>query len=293
VEIRDLEYFAVVAAHGNVTRASEALELSPGALSKSLRRLERALDARLVKRTPKGIELTSVGQTLLGHVQRLRTSMDDVVREAADLSRGTAGHLRIGAGPAVCEELPPVYAAMLRRGAKATVSITEGDNEFMVPMLRRGELDLIVNYMPPGDYGGLVHEPLYQDPWVVCARAGHRLAGRKRIALEDLAHERWALSSQTVYSQQWLLRAFEEHGLPAPRVVVETRSLVLRMRTWASTDLLGFCSRRRLRQAAQELPIVALAVPALAWTRSVDLLRRDLGYLAPAARRFIELLKKS
>lgn len=292
MELRDLEYFAVVAAHGNVTRASEALELSPGALSKSLRRLESALDARLVKRSARGIELTGVGQALLGQVQRLRTNMDDVMREAADLSRGTAGHLRIGAGPTVCEELPPVYAAMLRKGAKATVSITVGDNDVMVPMLRRGELDLVVNYMPPADYEGLVHEPLHRDPWVVCARANHRLAGRKRVTLEDLADERWALSSQTVYSQQWLVRAFEERGLPAPRIVVETRSLVLRMQTWATTDLLGFCSRRRLRQSARHLPIVTLAVPDLAWIRSVSLLRRDLSYLAPAARRFIELLKK-
>jgi len=292
MELRDIEYFAVVAAHGNVTRASEALELTPGALSKSLRRLERALDARLVKRTTKGIELTGVGQALLGQVQRLRTSMDDVMREAADLSRGSAGHLRVGAGPTVCEELPPVYAAMLRKGVRASVTITVGDNDVMVPMLRRGELDLVVNYMPPADYEGLVHEPLYDDPWVVCARAGHRLAGRKRVTLKDLAAERWALSSQTVYSQQWLVRAFEESGLPAPRIVVETRSLVLRMQTWASTDLLGFCSRRRLRQSAQHLPIITLAVPDLAWTRSVGLLRRDLGYLAPVARRFIELLKK-
>lgn len=292
MELRDLEYFAVVAAHGNVTRASEALELTPGALSKSLRRLEQALDARLVRRTTKGIELTGVGQALLGQVQRLRTCMDDVVREAADLSRGIAGHLRIGAGPTVCEELPPVYAAMLRRGAGTTVSVTVGDNDSMVPMLRRGELDLVVNYMPPADYEGLVHEPLHEDPWVVCARAGHRLAGRKRITLEDLALEGWALSSQTVYSQQWLLQAFQQRGLPAPRIVVEARSLVLRMQTWASTDLLGFCSRRRLRQSAQHLPIVVLSVPDLAWMRSVGLLRRDLGYLSPAARRFIELLKR-
>lgn len=292
MELRDLEYFAVVAAHRNVTRASEALDLSPGALSKSLRRLERALDARLVLRTPKGIELTGVGQALLSQVQRLRTSMDDVVREAADLSRGNAGHVRVGAGPTVCEELSPVCAAMLRRGSRATVSIIVGDNDVMVPMLRRGELDLVVNYMPPDDYRELVHETLHEDPWVVCARAGHRLAGCKRVSLEDLAKERWALSSQTVYSQQWLVRAFAEKGLPAPSVVVETRSLVMRLNTWANTDLLGFCSRRRLRQSARHLPIVVLSVPDLAWTRAVGLLRREFGYLAPAARRFIELLKK-
>ena len=75
MELRDIQYFAVVAEHGNVRRASEALGLSPGALSKSLRRLEESLKAKLVERTPKGVALTSVGAALLSQVQRLRVTM--------------------------------------------------------------------------------------------------------------------------------------------------------------------------------------------------------------------------
>ncbi len=61
MELRDLQYFAVIAQHGNLARASEALGLSPPALSKSLRRLEAYVDAKLVQRTPKGVVLTSSG----------------------------------------------------------------------------------------------------------------------------------------------------------------------------------------------------------------------------------------
>ena len=58
MELRDIEYFAVIAEHGHLGRASEALGLSQPALSKSLRRLEEAVEARLFNRTPKGMELT-------------------------------------------------------------------------------------------------------------------------------------------------------------------------------------------------------------------------------------------
>jgi DNA-binding transcriptional LysR family regulator len=75
MELRDIEYFAVMAEHGNVRRASEALGLSPTALSKSLRRLEQSLKARIVKRTPKGIELTAVGSALLAQVKRIRVTL--------------------------------------------------------------------------------------------------------------------------------------------------------------------------------------------------------------------------
>ncbi len=72
MELRDIEYFAVMAEHGNVRRASEALGLSPPALIKSLRRLEQSLQARIFKRTPKGIELTAVGSALHAQVKRIR-----------------------------------------------------------------------------------------------------------------------------------------------------------------------------------------------------------------------------
>ena len=48
MELRDIEYFAVVADCGNLGRAAEELGLSTPALSKSLRRLECALDAKVV-----------------------------------------------------------------------------------------------------------------------------------------------------------------------------------------------------------------------------------------------------
>ena len=57
MELRDIEYFAVIAEHGHLGRAADALGLSQPALSKSLRRLEQALQVKLVKRTPDTWEL--------------------------------------------------------------------------------------------------------------------------------------------------------------------------------------------------------------------------------------------
>ena len=87
MELRDIEYFAVVAEHGHVGRAAGSLEMSQSALSKSLRRIERSIGAKIVQRTPKGVELTATGSALLSHVRRLQLARDDVVREVADLNK--------------------------------------------------------------------------------------------------------------------------------------------------------------------------------------------------------------
>ena len=52
MEIRDLRYFVAVAEHRNLARAAEALDLSPTALGKSLRRLEQSVGAKLTSRSP-------------------------------------------------------------------------------------------------------------------------------------------------------------------------------------------------------------------------------------------------
>ena len=293
MELRDIEYFAVVAEHGNVTRASEALGLSPPALSKSLRRLEKAMHARLVTRTPKGVELTVVGSALLAQVRRIRLTLADVEREAADLSQGRAGHVRIGASAARAEELSASFAALLKEAPNATLSITVSDNDVMIPALRRGELDLIFNYLTKSPYEGCIKENLYDDEQIVYASANHPLAKQKVVTMADLARERWTLSPVNGLPWHTLYRAFQDRGLPPPRVAVETRSIRLRLQTVASTNLLGFISSRIIREAAQRFRLKALSVKGVRWRRPVGVMYRDDGYLSPAAKRFIEILKST
>ena len=80
MDFRDLEYFAVLADHGHMGRAAEALGLSQPALSLSLRRLERSVNAKLVKRTPKGVELTDVGSALISRLHQLRLAREDILQ---------------------------------------------------------------------------------------------------------------------------------------------------------------------------------------------------------------------
>ena len=291
MELRDLEYFAVVAEYGNVRRASEALDLSPPALSKSLRRLEQSMRAKLVERTPKGVDLTPVGLALLTHVQRLRLTLQDVHREAEDLSLGRAGHVRIGVGATTVEDLPGSCAALLQQAPGLTAQITVGDNDEMLPALRHGDLDLIFNVLPDAPYPGCLQERLFDDLFVVCAAADHPLARRRRIPLAELAREDWTLSVPSVMNVQHIRRVFEANGLPMPRIAVEARPLRLRLQLCASTRLLSFVVRRALRLVAPGLRLKELAVDELKWRRPVGVIYRSESYLSPVAQQLIRLLR--
>ncbi len=250
MELRDLQYFAVVAEHGNVRRASEVLGLSPPALSKSLRRLEQSVKAKLVTRSAKGVQLTAVGTALRAQIGRIRLTLDDVAREAENLSQGRAGHLRIGASALRAEELCAAYTALLKDAPGATLAITVSDNDVLVPALRNGELDLVVNYLTEAPYEGCVKENLYDDEVVVYASAKHPLAKQKIVTLAALSRERWALAPVNMLPWHWLYKAFQDGGLPPPQVTVQTRSVRVRLQIVASSNLLGFISKRVIQQAA-------------------------------------------
>jgi len=274
-----------------VRRAAAALGLTQPALSKSLRRLELALEAKLVRRTPNGVALTAEGEALASHVHRLRLSLDDVTRELRDVRQGRVGLLRIGSAPGIADYLLPApCTALLKDGAQVTINVTIGNNNVLLPGLRNGELDLIVSGMPDAPYEDLVQERLYDDEFIVFASATHPLAACKKVAIADLVRWRWA-STANVLAWQWLQRTFQNHSLPPPRIALETGSQSLRSLIAASSDLLCFNAKRAFCESAQHLPLVELPVKDLKWIRHVGVSHRRNAYLSPAARRFIEILK--
>lgn len=291
MELRDLEYFAMIAEHRNLRRASETLGLSPPALSKSLRRLEQSMQAKLFERTAKGVELTPVGAALLTQVHRLRVTMRDIRREAEDLSQGRAGHLRVGVGATTVEDLPESFAALLDEAPTLTAEVTVADNDVMVSALCNGELDLIFNVFPDSPYSGCVQEHLFDDVFVVCASVEHKLAQRKRVSITDLANEQWALSARAVLNVQHVHRLFQASGLLPPRVAFEARSPRLRLQICALTNLLSFNSRRALRLVGPRFRVKELPVEQMKWSRPVGVIYRNEAYLPPSARRLIGLLR--
>lgn len=291
MEMRDINYFAVVAEHRNIRRAAETLGMSQPALSKSLQRLETAMQAKLYERGPAGVRLTTVGRALLAQVHRLQLAFSDIEREAKVLSSGHSGTLRVGTSPVVSECFPAIYAQLMREATAITMEISVTDNDELVPALRKAELDLIYNFLPAAPYEGTMQERVYDDEFVVYSSARHRLASKRGVRLADVAEEAWTLTVPAIASQQWISRAFSDGGLPPPKVAVELRSLRLRLQLCACSNLLGYTSRSVVEGAASRLKLKVLPVAELTWRRPVGVIVRKDSYLLPAAKRFIEILK--
>jgi DNA-binding transcriptional LysR family regulator len=291
-QLRDIEYFSVVAEHGNLGRAAETLGLSQPALSKSLRRLETAMKAKLVQRTFKGVELTGAGVMLFEQVRRLRLSLDDVTRSVTELGQGRAGHLRIGVGPAVAMDLVPrACAALLRDAPGVTFQVTVGDNNTSTSAVRHGLLDFAIATIWTSHYSDLAVEQISEEDFCLYVAKNHPLARKKHVALADLAPYSWAITGNKMVTHSRVNQVFMDANLPAPNITIHTNFLPLKHRLVASSNLIGYTARHVIKQVMPRSRFVELPVKELTWVRQIGVYYRKEAYLSPTARRFIDILK--
>lgn len=74
--VRELRFFVAAADAGSFTDAAAELYVSQAAVSRTIAGLERTVGDRLLRRVPRGCELTSTGQQVLPHARRILAEAD-------------------------------------------------------------------------------------------------------------------------------------------------------------------------------------------------------------------------
>jgi DNA-binding transcriptional LysR family regulator len=75
LDSRQLRAFSVLAHLGNVTRAAQELNLTQGAVSHSMKALEKEIGCPLFTRGRRGVTLTPAGKRLQEHTDRILAEM--------------------------------------------------------------------------------------------------------------------------------------------------------------------------------------------------------------------------
>src|SRR5437868_5128781 len=107
------------------------------------------------------MELTAEGSLLLSRARELRQSLRNVAREVSDVSRGHAGHIRIGVGPSVNDDfLLGAISELLKAEPRVSMKVMVSDIDEIMPALHGGRIDVIVNLMVFKPPAGLAYIPL-------------------------------------------------------------------------------------------------------------------------------------
>jgi DNA-binding transcriptional LysR family regulator len=95
MEIRDLNYFRAVVGAGGVTNAAGLLHMSPGAVSRAIRRFEEEVGHQLLKRSGRNLVLTEVGRRLYERSDRLLEEHQSLLTELDSAAAPSPGMLRM------------------------------------------------------------------------------------------------------------------------------------------------------------------------------------------------------
>lgn len=290
MDLRDLRYFEAIAELQHVGRASARLHRTQPALTSSVRRLEEACGAALFEKAGRGIRLTAAGRVLLKWAQRLRFDVEDARREIGAIGQGLAGHVRIGIVPTAAQFLLPAVARQFFKEApEVTLRTVVALVDTLKPLLRAGEIDMVVGTEGPAE-DGYLSKPLVEDTIVVAASASHELFRGGTPTLKDLGTYRWALQPPGAPTRDWLDHTFDRKRLPRPRVQVESTMLLMLPTLIEQTRLLSFISRHHLAARPGRAGLKEVPVKEATMHRRLVVSWRAKGYLSPAAMRLMELL---
>lgn len=289
MDLRDLRYFETIAELQHVGRAAQKLHRTQPALTSSIRRLEEDCGSPLFERAGRGIRLTPAGHVLLRWARRVRFDMEDARREIAAIGTGLAGHVRIGIVPTAAQFLLPGAARqLLKEGPEVTLRTVVGLVEALKPLLRQGELDLVVGTETQAE-PGFVSKLLAEDAIVVAANAKHEIF-RGEPTLKDLTRYRWALQPPGAPTRDWLDHTFDRRRLPRPQVQVESTMLLMLPTLIAQTGLLSFISRHHLGARSARSGLKEVPLKETTMLRRLVVTYRDQAYLPAAAQRLVSLL---
>jgi DNA-binding transcriptional LysR family regulator len=288
MDLRDLRYFETIAELQHLGRASVKLHRSQPALTSCVRRLEEDVGALLFERSGRGIRLTPAGTVLLKWAQRMRFDVEDAKRELSSIGKGLAGHVRIGIVPTAAQFLlPSVAGELLKEAPAVTLRTVVGLVDTLRPLLRAGEIDMMVGTETPEE-SGYVSRIVAEDAIVVAASASHELL-RGTPTLKDLTGYRWALQPPGAPTRDWLDHTFDRKRLPRPQVQVETTMLLMLPALIVQTGLLSFISRHHLDERQGRTVLKEIPIKEATMHRRLVVSYRDNSFLSPAAARLIEL----
>ncbi|WP_018335539.1 LysR family transcriptional regulator [Actinomycetospora chiangmaiensis] len=197
LDLRLLQYFTVVARHGNVGRAAAELRVAQPSLSRQMQRLESQVGARLLDRSARGSALTTAGKVLLSHAEELLHAAERAVAEA----RATTEPDRLVVGHTGNLVITPVVRELRRRHPDADVR-TVAVVEPVPDALLTGRVDAVIARLPLPD-GPLCLDRLYDEPRALVVPVGSRLADQASVTLADFADEPLARYGDPAVDAWW------------------------------------------------------------------------------------------
>ncbi len=187
--LTELKYVVALAQERHFGRAAQKCFVTQPTLSLALAKLEDELGVRLFERNKNEVLVTARGQAIVEQARRVLDEVGKIGHIAKGSQDQLAGALRLGVIPTIGPYLLPDLVPILRKRAPAMpLMIEENLTGNLAPMLREGELDVVIIALPFA-LPGVKTRVVYEEPFSVVVPEGHRWQARKAVKPSELSEE--------------------------------------------------------------------------------------------------------
>lgn len=210
--LRQLQCFSAVAKHLSYTRAAEELHLTQPAVSMQIRQLERQAGMDVTEQLGKQIYLTEAGKEVYRYARSILQQVEEVDIVLNQLKGLAGGHLRIAAISSANYFAPKLLGTFHQRFENVSVSMDVTNQTAVLQRVIDNEVDMAIMGQPP-DETRFDAIAFMENPLIIVAPPGHRLAKRKRIELGELEKEVFLTRESGSGTRGAMHRFFREHNL--------------------------------------------------------------------------------
>ena len=222
--------FYVVANNSNITKASEELNISQPAISKSIKNLEEQLGGQLFVRTKRGVVLTEEGKEFYNYIKQAIEYINNAENKFTDLINLEAGCIKIGISTTLTKEfLLPYLEKFHLLYPKVDIQIITSLTSDLMSKLKNGLIDIIVLNINNKNYGNdidIIRCRKINDCFVVNNK--YKDLSFKEISLKDLNNYPLILQAEGSNTREFLDNIARENGvILKPNIELASYSLVV------------------------------------------------------------------
>lgn len=215
MEIQQLYYYMELCKQKNFTEAGYACNMTQGALSKQIRKLENELGITLIRRNTRKFELSKEGEIFLSYAKKMTGTYEEMLKNVQKNQE-----IKIGCMPVLApyhfarlvadfrKEYPDIKLVIDERIAR---EIQENSDRYDFLILRENMME---------DQKKFRFSPLYDDKLCAVLYEKHPLYGRDRLQLKELKDDVFIFPERGSGSYEVFYKSCEKAGFE-PKIAFE------------------------------------------------------------------------
>ena len=291
ISFRQLRLFLALAETGSVTAAAKATHITQPTASMRLKELSDAVGLPLFEVIAKKVRLTDAGRDLAVTAREIQTTWE-LYEQQLNAVKGLArGKLRIAVVSTAKYFIPRLLGTFCHKYPDIEVSLEIQNRNGVLTRMRENLDDLYIMSMPPDDLE--INDQIFMDnPLVMIASTEHSLTKRKKLALADLATEKFILRERGSGTRMAVDNFFKNKNFkPNLRMELGSNEAI---REAVAGDLgIGVISKHALAESSNRKDIKILTVADFPIQSAWHIVSRKGKNLPPIALYFKEHLIKS